>query len=111
MSNQCINEGCFKKRHSVGNGNFRPVCYHCHRAQRGLHNYNPGVTPFVKKDYCENIDGRLGSKCTATIIDKCQIDMHHIDGNNKNNTLDNILSLCSNCHRCVTHNVFLKEAS
>ena len=99
MSGQCINEGCFKDRHPIGNGRTRAVCYRCYGAQRKKWDYNPGVKPFVKKDYCENIDGRLGYKCTATIIDKCQIDMDHIDGENNNNQKSNIQSLCSNCHR------------
>ena len=102
MSGQCINEGCFKDRHPIGNGRTRAVCYRCYGAQRKKWDYNPGVKPFVKKDYCENIDGRLGYKCTATIIDKCQIDMDHIDGDRFNNVPENVQTLCKNCHAIKT---------
>jgi hypothetical protein len=101
MKNICINEGCTRIRHSVGKNKFRSVCYHCHRAYRGHWDYTYGVKPLMK-NYCENIDGRLGFKCTATIVDKCQIDMDHIDNNNNNNSIDNIQFLCSNCHRYKT---------
>ena len=33
-------------------------------------------------EYCENIDGRLGFKCTTTIIDTAyQLEVDHIDEN------------------------------
>ncbi len=98
---KCINEGCNKKRHETSPGRFRATCYHCHRAHRGLHSYKPWVVP-LRKNYCENIDGRLGFKCTATIVDKCQIEMDHIDGDNDNNVKENIQFLCSNCHKYKT---------
>ncbi len=33
----------------------------------------------------------------------CQLDVNHIDGNHRNNRLDNLETLCSNCHRLVTY--------
>ena len=61
----------------------------------------PGVTPH-KKDYCENIDGRLGFKCTATIIDGCQLELDHIDGDRWHNVPKNAQTFCSNCHSIKT---------
>ena len=101
MTMTCVNEGCNKFRHRTYGERYRAVCYHCHRSYRGLHDYKPGVKPLIK-DYCENKDGRLGFKCTSTIMDPCQIDMDHKDGNNFNNHIDNIQCLCSNCHRYKT---------
>lgn len=49
-----------------------------------------------RKDYCEN------PECTATIIDKCQLDVDHIDGNRSNNHESNLQTLCANCHRLKT---------
>lgn len=45
----------------------------------------------IKKPHCE--------KCGFVAIDKCQLDVHHIDRNHKNNHVDNLLTLCANCHR------------
>ena len=60
---------------------FKHLCSNCtHRLQKGLPS-RKGVTSY-KKNYCENKDGRLGFKCTSTIMDPCQIDMDHKDGNN-----------------------------
>jgi 5-methylcytosine-specific restriction endonuclease McrA len=49
-----------------------------------------------KKDACEN------PSCTAVTIDPCQRDVHHLDGDRKNNELDNLQTLCANCHRLAT---------
>ena len=47
-----------------------------------------------KKDSCE--------KCGFVAIHPCQLDVDHIDGNNKNNELANLQTLCANCHRYKT---------
>jgi 5-methylcytosine-specific restriction endonuclease McrA len=44
-----------------------------------------------KKPHCE--------RCGFIPEDLCQLDIHHIDRNNKNNTINNLMTLCSNCHR------------
>jgi len=46
-----------------------------------------------KKDICE--------LCGFVPIDKCQLDVHHIDGVKNNNIESNLETLCSNCHRIV----------
>jgi len=63
-----------------------------------------------RKDYCENIDGRLGFKCTYTpppqeLIEKViesgfysGIEVDHIDGDPSNNDPENLQSLCGCCH-------------
>ena len=47
-----------------------------------------------KKDYCE--------KCGFIPEHQVQLDVDHIDGNNKNNELSNLQTLCANCHRLKT---------
>jgi hypothetical protein len=61
-----------------------------------------------RKDYCENIDGRLGFRCTTTIIWEGQLDVDHIDENPKNDDLSNLQTLCKCCHAVKT-NKFVKE--
>lgn len=56
-----------------------------------------------RKDYCENIDGRLGFTCTSTIIDpEWQLDADHINGNPSDNQESNIQTLCKCCHAIKT---------
>lgn len=43
-------------------------------------------------------------KCGFKAKHKCQIDVHHIDSDNKNNNRDNLTFLCANCHRLETYN-------
>lgn len=52
-----------------------------------------------RKNYCENMDGRLGYICTATIIHPAsQLAVDHIDGNRENSDPKNLQTLCHNCH-------------
>lgn len=50
-------------------------------------------TPYYKykKDYCE--------RCKFKAVNKCQLDVHHKDRNHGNNDLNNLETLCANCHR------------
>ena len=59
-------------------------------------------------DYCENIDGRLGSKCTTTIVWTGQLDTHHVVPKSEAriigwteeqiNHKSNLWTLCKCCH-------------
>ena len=51
---------------------------------------------------CQNVDGKYGFECTATIISPAQLDIHHKDGNKHNNIQSNLECLCGNCHSLVT---------
>jgi hypothetical protein len=58
------------------------------------------------KNYCENIDGRLGFTCTTTFPEgfdpKPMLDVDHIDANHYNNDPHNLQTLCACCHRYKT---------
>ena len=56
-----------------------------------------------RKDFCENIDGRLGFKCTTTIIDpEWQLDTDHINGDPSDNREENLQTFCKCCHSIKT---------
>ncbi len=48
-----------------------------------------------RKDICE--------KCGFIPEHICQLDVDHIDGDNSNNDISNLQTLCANCHRLKTH--------
>ena len=48
-----------------------------------------------KKSYCE--------ACGFVAIHRSQLDIDHIDGDHSNNSLNNLQTLCANCHRLKTH--------
>jgi len=84
---------------------------------KSIQEYINSLHPYRKyrKDYCENIDGRLGFKCTTTtppqeliekVIDSGYYEGHlqvdHIDGVPSNNDPDNLQTLCACCHNFKT---------
>jgi hypothetical protein len=56
-----------------------------------------------RKSFCENVDSRLGYKCTATIKWDGMLDVDHIDGDPSNNEPKNLQTLCKNCHSYKTN--------
>jgi 5-methylcytosine-specific restriction endonuclease McrA len=43
------------------------------------------------------------SLCGFIALNKCQLDIDHIDGNHNNNDPNNLQVLCANCHRLKTY--------
>lgn len=112
--------------------NWRNICTKCHNiktaAKYGLKRisqitakraglpeaeYKNQSHPSLKyrKDYCENIDSRLGFKCNTRLptkkmlkqagvdwIPKQFLEVDHIDGNSENDTEENYQTLCTHCH-------------
>lgn len=94
----CVVDGCGRsaswiRRNKDGTVKYRNFCSKHHKMKKD----------YMKKDYCENIDGRLGFKCTTTILGPYQLQLDHIDGNRYNNNDDNKQTLCACCHAYKTH--------
>ena len=100
---KCSNDCCDRPRMWSGNRRkdgskiYKTLCSSCNSAK--------WITKYTqhKKDYCENIDGRLGYKCKTTIIFKGQLQVDHVDGNPSNNVKNNLQTLCACCHIFKTH--------
>ena len=76
------------------------VCGKHHFIKYGLGGWDYRIH---RKDFCENEDGRLGFKCTTTIIDpEWQLDTDHIKGNPSDNREENLQTFCKCCHAIKT---------
>lgn len=64
-----------------GTERYGNKCDNCHQRKYSLE----------KKMYCEN--------CGFKALHRAQLDVDHIDENHKNNSPENLQTLCPNCHR------------
>jgi hypothetical protein len=78
----CGKPGMKIKRH--GKVDYKTLCFRCYK--------NPWRRN--KKEQCEI--------CGFVPIHTEQLDVHHLDGNKKNNASSNLQTLCANCHRLIT---------
>lgn len=71
----------------LGFHSFARFCYECDTQKRIAR------TPYLrhKKEICE--------ECGFIPVHLKQLEGHHKDGNHKNNHVENIATLCANCHR------------
>ena len=100
---RCDVDGCNKPR--MWNGTYKKDGSKQYKRNCSMHNSARWITKYVqeKKTYCENIDGRLGYKCTTTIVSSCQLEVDHVDGNPSNNKSQNLQTLCGCCHSYKTN--------
>ena len=56
-----------------------------------------------RKDYCENISGFLGFRCTTNLMWDGMLDVDHKNGNPSDNRKINLQTLCKCCHAYKTH--------
>jgi len=94
---KCIVKGCNNTRHNLGRKNsrgestFRKFCYSHHIGSKDV----KGGFREEMEEYCENIDGRLGYRCTSN---SHILEVDHIDNNHLNNVAENRQTLCNSCH-------------
>lgn len=103
----CIN--CGLQKRSNGQKYCSHVCQqnfqYKERVQKWLNGETNGtkgkaeVADYVKK-YVIELRGHKCEKCKNSMWmgEIIALSLHHIDGNFKNNVLDNLLLLCGNCH-------------
>ena len=132
VQKKCMTKGCknlgavtnYNYKGIPGLKMYRHWCSQCHSARtgakHGLSNIHQVVAKnagFVdynaysnsthvyrkhRKNYCENIDGRLGITCTATIEWDGMLDVDHKNGDPTDNRPRNLQTLCKNCHAYKT---------
>lgn len=101
---KCVNLNCnnFVTVRNWATLSFKCYCSNCQTLMKNNLNEN-GNIKLIKKDYCENIDGRLGFTCPVNVNDNFKfknsdLQLDHKDGDNQNNNKENIQTLCLICH-------------
>jgi len=102
----CIEEGCNElglfRNMRVRGGARRYARCGVHKSRAAMKASGHYTT--LRKDYCENIDGRLGFKCQVIIMDKfIQLDADHINNDHSDSRPENIQTLCKMCHPMKTN--------
>ena len=86
--NMC-KKSCFSKKYARITYNS-----YCRSCAKSMHGKKDIRLKTYKKDRCDF--------CGFIAVHTCQLDVDHIDGNNKNNNPKNLQTLCANCHRLKT---------
>jgi hypothetical protein len=99
----CLNPGCGNLSKQVTKTRYSPFCKGCNTRYSKGRLFPKRITP-IKTFRCANEHGILGYPCVINwkLVDEIgyRITTHidHIDGNHLNNTLDNTMELCPECH-------------
>jgi len=111
MAKLCSEPGCNNFSRNVGRRKDGTIKYGKHCSYHNTIKYDLGGRSYLKnrKDYCENMDSRLGYKCTTTITGLHMLHVDHIDSNHFNNNSNNHQTLCACCHAEKTHQDYLKR--
>ena len=126
---KCTHPGCKEPRAIIktfddGSPYYRKICNTHHRAvilkkhkvktiteltakRKGLTitEYKNSLHPYLKyrKDYCQNIDSRLGFKCTTNVFWTGMLDVDHKNGDPSDHRPRNLQTLCKCCHAYKTN--------
>lgn len=72
--------------------------WRCRIAERSRDKHSDG---YVRKKY-RLLRNETCARCGWKADHECQLDVHHVDRNHRNNSPENLQTLCANCHRLVT---------
>lgn len=94
---RCLNEFILNRKDKIFCSRLCKQKISEKRTGRHKRNHIRYTKPYLahKKGYCE--------KCGFIPQHSCQLDVDHKDGDHSNNHIDNLQTLCANCHRLKTH--------
>ncbi len=135
---QGVCSNCKNEKNIAGDGKSKGFCKSCYakllwprkfiickRCERTKHHQAKGLCTgcynsvfhidkvrMANKIKDHNIDYETYKKTTSACVlcgfDKI-VDLHHLDMNHKNNSVENLTGLCANHHRMAHHRTFQKE--
>ncbi len=98
---KCRNCGRMMPHHGHG------MCASC---DMRLHNYDAVLKYNVKKGFGLTLEEyrNLTKSCISCGFSKI-VELHHLDGNKKNNEHSNLIPLCPNCHKMIHSHAYNEE--
>ncbi len=114
MCVKCYKKFGWKKKLQKCNSCKRERPHHAHGLCSGcymrLNNYDSVKAYNVKKYYEIDYDlyNEVKKTCVSCGFSKI-VHLHHLDGDNKNNSKKNLVGLCPNCHKMIHSYDFYKE--
>ena len=103
----CVNIGCTRTVmvRDWKNWSIKSECGTCNKARlTGVMGKAMAGITIHKKQYCENVDGRLGWTCPVSMavwmtgMWSGTLDLEHKDGDHYNNVPENVDTNCKMCH-------------
>ena len=100
------------------NWSIKSECGTCYKARvSGFFGSAMNGITIHKKEFCENIDGRLGWTCPVPseswkALDMLNaLDLEHLDGDHFNNISENVDTICKLCHgkKSIMNNDFSNQ--
>lgn len=95
-----------KQKKKPGGNTFRAICASCdkdlYRSKQGRIKDKETQLDWAQRKYNGYRKEEKCSNCGFVAIHSCQLDVDHIDEDHSNNSLDNLQTLCANCHRLKT---------
>ena len=88
---RCLPENRIKERENVSRWYFKNKEKRTAYLREYYKKYKSKEKVKGRKDHCE----------LCGIMIKCVLDVHHIDKDKSNNSMENKITLCANCHRMV----------
>ena len=123
LSKQCLYCGKgidrTNRHHRAYNKYCNHICSHNHRIQRTLDAWlKDNSQPIFKKALKRYLLDKVDNKCEQCSWSKknpttgnSALELHHKDGNPKNNCVNNLEILCPNCHSLTSNFKRIKRAS
>lgn len=98
---KCKNCGRIRPHHSFG------LCNTCNTR---LNHYDKVLAFNAKKNFGLDLQTfkELTKECVSCGFKKI-VEVHHLDSNNKNNSMENLVPLCPNCHKMIHSYAYFKE--
>lgn len=98
LCSRCGTNEC--KKNGISKNGFQKYSRYCNPCEKAVYNLND--TKGREYSYKQHRKSAC-EVCNFIPEHPCQLDVDHIDGNKQNNEINNLQTLCANCHRLKTY--------